>query len=822
MILIMIRLLVLLLALPLPRFLYYFCLYFRSTANGLFFINHIPPPPSRTATIISSSSSSFLVDNSNNHHPPSGRRKSRRLRRSSRIRRKIGVLFSSINDNNIEVDNGGDNNDDNIIRVGSRIIVTYEGSKHQNRTAIVEKVQKNRYSVIFEDGKPGKFVTIGHAAIISSSSSSTAIDEEEEEQEPAGTLKKKIQKTIDGNNDNRTPSKMDTATTDTSKIKFVAAIERNKQIINLGKQQKWEDILNLYEHESNEFNNVNYATTLSQLSRIMRYDHDERTNIHPVFVDFMDDLATRILQLGLDWIGIRQISDILHCIVRMKLLGTKSKTTTTTKRKTSSSSSSRSSVTAAAAVAVSARRIIEFASQKGNSKMIIESGNPKAMSSINIVKSKIAIQRNQRIVFMGKKRQWEQILTLYKREGEDFNNVNLATTISQLQRIIKFNSNGKTMTSHPLFQEFMIGLAETIKHRGLEWIGIRELSNIVHAIGKMQLTTTTNCPAAKKIIQFTSQPHNAKSICTYGLSQSISNICWSMASLGSKEDFICFFQQGLEQQPQIFEDFISKSIPQGLSITAWSCATIGYESPAFFSHIERRAVWLVQNGNPQEISNTAWACSTLNIQYCPTLFTEIERSASWLVENGKQQAVANTIWSFANLGIKSPMLFQEIERRPSWLFEEEDEEGNNRNNPQTVTNTAWACATLGVKSPMLFAEIERHASWLVEHGTPQAISNLAWACATLQVSSPTLFREIEQRSTWFVQKAAKPQAISNTAWACATLNIQSPKLFAEIERRIPWLIENGTEQDIENTARAFSILGIQSSSLPLLIATNKS
>jgi hypothetical protein len=46
------------------------------------------------------------------------------------------------------------------------------------------------------------------------------------------------------------------------------AVARNKQILALGRNRKWREIISLYQEESAHYNNINYATTMSQLGKI--------------------------------------------------------------------------------------------------------------------------------------------------------------------------------------------------------------------------------------------------------------------------------------------------------------------------------------------------------------------------------------------------------------------------------------------------------------------------------------------------------------------------------------------------------------------------
>ena len=323
-----------------------------------------------------------------------------------------------------------------------------------------------------------------------------------------------------------------------------------------------------------------------------------------------------------------------------------------------------------------------------------------------------AIAINKRLVGLGKKKQWEDLLEIAMKEQQNFDAICYSTLMSQLARIQALDRKD------PRFVAFLQALAVLIEKRGLPWIQARAAANIIHSIGKMKMRN----PSTKRILEWISEP-------------------------------------------EVAARFVKDGNPQAVANVAWALAKLGFESPTLFAEIELRSKWLVKEGIPQAVANTAWACATLGFK-APNLFAEIECQSKWLVKEGNPQAVANTAWACATLGVAAPNLFAEIECQSKWLVKE--------GNPQNVANTAWACATLGVAAPNLFAEIECQSKWLVKEGNPQAVANTAWACATLGVGAPNLFAEIERQSKWLVEEG-NPQNVANTAWACATLGVASTK-----------------------------------------------
>lgn len=360
---------------------------------------------------------------------------------------------------------------------------------------------------------------------------------------------------------------------------------------------------------------------------------------------------------------------------------------------------------------------------------------------------------NSRIVSLGKNHHdWRGILELYRVERDHFNDINFATSMSQLGRIRSLRKDDTRL------EELMVDIATHIAQRnhsaaaGGSWEP-RAIANVIHSVARMRLKSD-----------------------------------------GARQLINTIVDGGIDMRL-----FVENGNPQAIANTAWACANLEVRCTALFEAINEKAAYLVENGNGQSIANTAWACATLGI-YCPALFKAIDQEASYLVENGTPQAIANTAWACATLGFQCPALFKAIDENALYL--------TRKGQPQEIANTAWACATLGFVSPTLFKAMDEHASlFLVENGTPQAIANTAWACATLGVECPTLFNAINNKALRIVASGS-PQNIANTAWACATLGVECPAFFKAIDEHASFLLEYGNSQEIANTAWACATLGV--------------
>jgi hypothetical protein len=139
-----------------------------------------------------------------------------------------------------------------------------------------------------------------------------------------------------------------------------------------------------------------------------------------------------------------------------------------------------------------------------------------------------------------------------------------------------------TNKNDPKFFQFLDESINEIKSKGLQSIGGKYYSMILHALVKLQISD---------------KRYSSRMI----------------AELESKEN-VCF----------IFE---SKKV-QNVSMYVWCCAKfrIQSQSSPLFQMLESRADWLFENEKCQEVANSVWACATLGIK-SPSLFRLLDSRA---------------------------------------------------------------------------------------------------------------------------------------------------------------------------------------------------
>ena len=89
----------------------------------------------------------------------------------------------------------------------------------------------------------------------------------------------------------------------------------NKQLIALGRDEKWKDMLMLFKEQRQHFDAINYSTLMSKLGRIRQVQKDD-----PLLRALVYDLSEKLHTDGIAWMGNpRTLATIVHAIAKMGL-----------------------------------------------------------------------------------------------------------------------------------------------------------------------------------------------------------------------------------------------------------------------------------------------------------------------------------------------------------------------------------------------------------------------------------------------------------------------------------------------------------------------
>lgn len=538
-----------------------------------------------------------------------------------------------------------------------------------------------------------------------------------------------------------------------------ASIAINRKIVEYGKHGQWRDILALIERNAaSNFNNVNYATAMSQLGRIRSLDRSD-----PRFLAFLDSLSKTITELGFSWVDSRQVGNIVHAIGKMKLSNhtsarqimawiSSSDSVITTFISQGEPQCITNTVWSFATLGLPAPKLLDAVEQR--SEWLVNTGSTQAVANTIWSFATLGVPAPQLCDCIVQRAEW------LVQEGTPQHVANTAWAFATLK-----------VKAHTLFA--------TIDDRS-DWLvqngNTQNVANTVWAFATLQMEAPKLVPAIGS---------RSDLLVQNGTPQEVANIAWALASRKA-------------QAPQFFAQIearsdwlVWKGEPQNIANTVWACATLKVSAPKLLAQIEARADWLVRMGETQHVANTAWAFATLKTE-APKLLSQIEERSAWLVQNGTTQAVANTAWAFATLETTSPKLLAQIEARSDWLVR--------NGSAQDVSNTAWAFATLQTTAPTFFAEIEQRAEWLVREGSVQCVSNIAWAFATLNVEAPHFFTALDNNLTHLLAKKVKPQSVANLchAVAIATTPSAHAMLLAGLWEKAAQLFDEGAS--FENKA----------------------
>ena len=127
--------------------------------------------------------------------------------------------------------------------------------------------------------------------------------------------------------------------------------------------------------------------------------------------------------------------------------------------------------------------------------------------------------QNKEIAEYEKKRDWKGLLRFAKGKQGGFNDVNWSTLFSKLGR---FKRDTRTIVRDPDFRSIMKGLEERVKGEGIEWVGVREVANTVHALGRMRVRSSVILGAVER---------DCERLVREGNPQDIANTIWAMATL---------------------------------------------------------------------------------------------------------------------------------------------------------------------------------------------------------------------------------------------------------------------------------------------------
>ena len=352
------------------------------------------------------------------------------------------------------------------------------------------------------------------------------------------------------------------------------AVAINRTIVDLGRKKQWKEILRVYEQEGSNFDNINYATVMSQLGRIHSFDKR-----HQVFLHFLDDLGDNLERRGFGWFGTQSAANIVHAVGKMKLSNKTGK------------------------------RILHWMSKSENVQGLLAEAEPQTVSNIAWACATLGFDAPNLFAEIDHRSEW------LVKEGNPQSVANSAWACATLgfdapKLFAEIDQQAKWLVKAGKPQE-VVNTAWSCATLGFDapnlFAEIDQRAKWLVEEGNPQDVANTALSCAKLGFDapnlFAEIDHNAKWLVKEGKPQIAANTAWSCAKLGFNA-------------PNLFavidhrsEWLVKEGNPQEVANTAWACATLGFDASNLFAKIEASRNDLLPNLTEQGISNMCFAIS---------------------------------------------------------------------------------------------------------------------------------------------------------------------------------------------------------------------
>jgi hypothetical protein len=409
---------------------------------------------------------------------------------------------------------------------------------------------------------------------------------------------------------------------------YAISVSINKEIVELGRDGKWKEILNLYHERKEFFNPTNDSTLMSQLGRIRQVRNDD-----PLLELFLDHLNTKLQGRGITWMGdTRHVANIVHALGKMGMPKT---------------------------LDSSAMKIMSLVGDCETAEWMFEHGNPQEIVNCIWAHGTLEIESPYLFHLLDERAEW--LIGNMTSQG-------LANSIWACGRL--------GVVSPTLFN---------LLDQRAEWLfesGTRQqIVNCAWASGKLGI----ECPNLFRLLD-----ENAERLVNSGNPQDLANSVWACAKIGFKspnmlglldqraewlldtgppQNFVnCVWACGTlgVESPAMFrlldqraERLVRHLTPQGLANCLWSCGKLGIKAPNLLQVFNERAEWLVENGTSQEIGICAWALSMLGSP-SPEFFVALDRNLKRFLDGAESQNLCNVCYAFAILDINQSSLLAKV------------------------------------------------------------------------------------------------------------------------------------------------------------------
>eukprot|EP00240_Pyramimonas_obovata_P003459 CAMPEP_0118954478 /NCGR_PEP_ID=MMETSP1169-20130426/58272_1 /TAXON_ID=36882 /ORGANISM="Pyramimonas obovata, Strain CCMP722" /LENGTH=840 /DNA_ID=CAMNT_0006902109 /DNA_START=59 /DNA_END=2578 /DNA_ORIENTATION=+ len=391
----------------------------------------------------------------------------------------------------------------------------------------------------------------------------------------------------------------------------------------------------------------------------------------------------------------------------------------------------------------------------------------------------------------------EEILTLYEKNGSEYNGINLCTTFHRLSKKMQGASREERerCRADPRTRRLALQLEEHVEH-----FDTQALSNIAWAHGKLrhgsrQLIARVGVAAVPLVEEFHAQE--------------VASLLWAVAREWTRA--LRRAPPGLQPPPwqtELLETFAAEVairldqgqyLPRNFHATIWAYATCDHCDRGFLTAMAYAVVDHAEELPSHTLANVAWAYAKLAFpaphMYAAVLDAVQRRGLVHLAPLD----ISHLLWAMARFDMRDrPQLLTALSRvsvRKLAHF-----------TPQALSNTAWAHARLEHHHAELFEALVPHVLASLPQFSPQALANLSWAFAACRHDSPELFDAIAKEATSRIGEFSEV-GLAGLATAYANIGRPAPELFSALEDVAEAQLETMIPRTLANTAWALVVAG---------------
>ena len=445
-------------------------------------------------------------------------------------------------------------------------------------------------------------------------------------------------------------------------------VERNVKITSLGKAQQWQKILDLFQHERNNYALPNLSNTLSQLAKISDFKRDD-----PVLAEILRATADRIETTVIDP---RNYSNLCHSIGKLRM-----------KRDPA------------------AQRIINHLSNLTFTQDFVERGNPQDISNVAWCLARLRRPHLMKTLLSVMDSNNDQCLNAIISDDKPQHSTNIIWACAKLGQA----PSPAWFTAMEQRSDWLVanGSHQDIANTVWAFATLGRKSNaLLAAIEKRSDWLVTNGQPqsiAYTALSFATLDHQSPALfaaiekrsdwlVAHGNPQEISSTAWAFSRLNYTAPALL---AAIEKRS---DWLVSRGRPEDISMMASAFARLRHTAPVLFAAIDNRSDVFVVKGSPYHISNTAAAFAKLGHK-APVLFAAIEKRSDWFIAKGTPHDIAITASAFVKLSHLAPTFLSAIAKQWDVLKSKGDQRSvqsledtfahirRDQNNPTTTRST---------------------------------------------------------------------------------------------------------------------------------------